>query len=872
MKRGTALLLIATLAAATGCTRTFWRKQADSEVYAAIWDKYGDLHYRLDRINITPDPRSRMYDPYDPDREPMPPDDPISHELMHCVDGMKGWQCWHCNGDTPFVENPAFFKYLPWNERHQVVLDRDTAVQVALVNSRDYQRNLEDLYLSALDVTFERFRFDVMFFAGNNTFFTADGRNRPGSGGVSSSLLTTTNDVEARKLFAAGGELIVGFANSFLWQFSGSDTNTTNTLLDFTLLQPLLRGGGKARILERLTLSERTLLANVRQMEQFRRGFYVEIVTGRSAGAGPSRRGGFFGGAGLEGFTGIGGGGFGRVGQGVGVGGFAGGAGAAQAGGYLGLLQQQQENRNLAANVAQLADSIAQLEAAYDAGRIDRFQVDLARQALYNSQSRLLTAQAQYEATLDQFKVTLGLPPHLDVVVQDRLLEAFDLIDPAIPPLQNQLTIAQKLSGEAIVALHDTLERPQADAAPIARQLAQVQTALERAQQVHRRATTHFAPVALDIEDLEANLRSRIESLQRLKQRSTAQPSLEGDEQFSEALAQQRALFLEPETIDADIQRLRQLPDRLQSDLRSLAAGFRQLPQQLARLEQELTRLSGRIDDVDQPAWRADLRSLLMQIPDQLVTLSADLLDLTLIQARAKAESITLLPIELDGEEALRIASHRRRDWMNARAALVDTWRLIEFNANELESVLNLVFSGDITNQGDNPLNLNSSTGRLRVGLQFDAPLTRIAERNNYRQVLIEYQQARREYYTFVDRVSQSLRNTLRTIELNQANFELRRTAIRVAIDQVELARLKLREPPRPGEPTAFSDTFARDLVSALSDLLNAQNDFLSVWVNYEVERMSLDFQLGTMEIDEFGLWIDPGSAVGTDPSACDMF
>jgi hypothetical protein len=63
----------------------------------------------------------------------------------------------------------------------------------------------------------------------------------------------------------------------------------------------------------------------------------------------------------------------------------------------------------------------------------------------------------------------------------------------------------------------------------------------------------------------------------------------------------------------------------------------------------------------------------------------------------------------------------------------------------------------------------------------------------------------------------------------------------------------------------ALSNTTARDLVSALSDLQSVQNDFLSVWVNNEVERMNLDFSMGTMQLDNRGMWIDPGSAVGTN-------
>jgi len=220
-------------------------------------------------------------------------------------------------------------------------------------------------------------------------------------------------------------------------------------------------------------------------------------------------------------------------------------------------------------------------------------------------------------------------------------------------------------------------------------------------------------------------------------------------------------------------------------------------------------------------------------------------------------------PIDLDSDEAFQIARVYRRDWMNARAALVDSWRLIAFNANDLLSQLDIVFSGDVLNRGDNPLQLDSSTGRLRVGFQFDSPINRLAERNNYRQALIEFQQAKREYYQFQDRISLSLRNTLRTLDRDRTNFELRRAAIRVAIDQVELARLRLREPPKPGVEATFGATIARDLVSALSDLLNVQNDFLSVWLDYEVQRLNLDFDLGTMQLDSRGMWIDPGADIG---------
>ena len=200
---------------------------------------------------------------------------------------------------------------------------------------------------------------------------------------------------------------------------------------------------------------------------------------------------------------------------------------------------------------------------------------------------------------------------------------------------------------------------------------------------------------------------------------------------------------------------------------------------------------------------------------------------------------------------------------MNARANLVDSWRQIEVRANALEGFLNLTASGDIGTKGDNPVEFSSDNSSLRFGLEFDTPVNRLEERNNYRQTLINYQRARRDYMRFEDQLKQSVRNTVRFVDLSRINFEVRRAAVQVAIAQVDIARLNLEQPPKIGQGnTQASPTATRDLVSALNDLLDAQNDFLNVWVNYEVLRMLLDFELGTMELDENGLWRDPGPVV----------
>jgi len=87
----------------------------------------------------------------------------------------------------------------------------------------------------------------------------------------------------------------------------------------------------------------------------------------------------------------------------------------------------------------------------------------------------------------------------------------------------------------------------------------------------------------------------------------------------------------------------------------------------------------------------------------------------------------------------------------------------------------------------------------------------------------------------------------------------LGRAAVHVAISQVDGVQLRLPRPPKPGGANIFGATTARDLVQALTNLLSSQNAFLSAWVDYEVQRMNLDFDLGTMRLDSRGEWIDPG-------------
>lgn len=813
-----ALLAITT----TGCSRSKARLRADRDAYDLIDQKSTVAGGELGQYRIGVDPRSRMFDENDPDRPPMPPDDPTSHRYLECVDGKRGAKCWREAPRTPWVENPNWGATLPLDSQGRLVLDATAAVRLGLINDPDFQQELEELYLSALDVSFERFRFDTQLFGGAGVDYVVEGSDASGSGLPTSELFvspssstlgpTTPNRWRLQRLTATGGEMVVGLANTLMWQFSGPNDYSGMTLLDFSIVQPLLRNGGRVRILERLTVAERTLLSNVRAMERFRREYYLNVAVGRSTSGGPQRRGGLLGGAGLANFAGvnlqIGGGG----GNFFGGGGGQGVAGAAAASGYLGLLQTQQVLTNQRANVAGLRDSTLQLEASYEAGRIDRFQVDLARQALFNAQSQLLRSEADFQTTLDNFKVDLGLPPDLELVIADPLLDRFNLLSPEVVGLQNN--VADVLlaadeppteTGPALIRLVEVVPAEPTNRGPS-----------QEAQALVGRAAEQLAVVEDDVEQLLAVAPARREHLREIRQRPEV-----------------AAAKIDPALLD---------PNRLDERVASVQSGL----------------------STWRVAFEANQAELELVTDDEaevklLRRLSAQLLELSILQAQARLDALDLTPTELTPANALEIARVHRRDWANARASLVDAWRLIHFNANDLQSAVDLVFSGDVGNVGDNPFNLRTSNSRLRVGVEFDSPTSRLAERNVYRQSLIEYQQARRSYYQFVDRIHQGLRSTLRQVRLNEINFELRREAVLVAIAQVDLTQLRLSEPPKPGETEQFGSTTARDLVQALGDLLNAQNDLLSVWVNNRVQRLNLELDLGLMLVDSEGLRVEIG-------------
>src|SRR6266542_2817615 len=81
---GRLLLLAAALgvlAVPGGCSRRFYRKQADKEAAEVLAEKDQVPAWKIEQYHVYPDPRARFADPTNPDRPPMPPDDPGAHDF-----------------------------------------------------------------------------------------------------------------------------------------------------------------------------------------------------------------------------------------------------------------------------------------------------------------------------------------------------------------------------------------------------------------------------------------------------------------------------------------------------------------------------------------------------------------------------------------------------------------------------------------------------------------------------------------------------------------------------------------------------------------------------------------------------------------------
>ena len=718
-----------------------------------------------------PDKQSRLLFSED-DFLPLPPkDDNISRSITMRIQKGDAYQ----DGNASIVLDAGQWRRsLPVDVNGSVLLNLETSIDLALLHSREFQKQKEALYLSALDVTYERFQLGPVPFAGV-------------TGQVSQEIDEDPSDFQSRAkagfrgITGKGTSWIASLANRLSIELTGGDVEVGGSLANLTITQPLLRGASRRIYLEQLTQSERSLLADARSLEQFRQGFFLNVVLGSNPAGSlgtnrnilpispPS--------------TGV--------------------------SGFLGLVQELQRIRNQEANVAKLNDSLLQLEAAFEAGRIgSRLQVDQARQALFNGQSRLLAAKSSFANRLDGYKIFLGLPPDLPMRVIDDYIQSFRLADSDLVGLQDRVN--RVLSA---------VRNPEEVSTPES-----LRVYFDQINGMQENTELSMASLRQDFRKFQQVLPLRKEGFASLRKRSDLKELGMGEEAFRD------------QELDGLLEELNATIERVGSSLRVFYRNLEQWEEESGSLPLETAR--GRFSEL-------------------INGFSGTLLEISLVKASARLESIVMEEIMISPKNSSEIASAFRMDWKNNRATLVDVWRKADIAKDDLKTDLDLVLSGDLGSDSMGSGQFEPDESRLRVGLELDTPLSKIRERNRYKASLLRYEQARRSYLAFEDSILRAFREHQRLSKLFQLNFELSRAAVRGAIAQVDLARMRLDEPPQPGRNAQFGATTARDLVNALNDLLEASNSFVEVWIGYEAMRMRYAYDLGTMQLSDKGLWVD---------------
>ncbi|MFT5471558.1 MAG: hypothetical protein ACI8UO_006693, partial [Verrucomicrobiales bacterium] len=170
------LLLALVVSMASG--QEFQRERADKAAEQLLEEKAESANWKEDENPVEGSVKARFHDLFSPNDPPAPTDDPDSHELMRRIDGMRGAKRWEQAGNGVSVETDAWREFLPTNADGKVVLNLKNSVELALLHSRTFQNARETLYLSALDVTGQRYRFDTRFSLTNSTTETARGGQR----------------------------------------------------------------------------------------------------------------------------------------------------------------------------------------------------------------------------------------------------------------------------------------------------------------------------------------------------------------------------------------------------------------------------------------------------------------------------------------------------------------------------------------------------------------------------------------------------------------------------------------------------------------------------------------------------------------------
>ncbi len=201
-------------------------------------------------------------------------------------------------------------------------------------------------------------------------------------------------------------------------------------------------------------------------------------------------------------------------------------------------------------------------------------------------------------------------------------------------------------------------------------------------------------------------------------------------------------------------------------------------------------------------------------------------------------------PFEIPESVAIDLALEHRRDLQVANGQVYDAQRAVVVAADSLRAGLDVGGSARFTDDDDDG-SLGFKGGRYAALLSVDLPLERTRERNDFRNSLIDLEQATRSVQSLEDQIKLSIRDQLRILMESRETVRIQAQSVVLALKTVRGATL-LVEAGR---------SQIRDLLEAQDALLAAQNQLTAAVINYRIAELELQGDLGLLNVNEKGLW-----------------
>lgn len=208
-------------------------------------------------------------------------------------------------------------------------------------------------------------------------------------------------------------------------------------------------------------------------------------------------------------------------------------------------------------------------------------------------------------------------------------------------------------------------------------------------------------------------------------------------------------------------------------------------------------------------------------------------------------------PYEIEPTVATPLAFENRLDLQVAQEKIADAQRDVIIKADQLGADLTLFGSASVGGRRTVD-SATSDDARIRFNeaaysalLMLDLPIERVAERNDYRNSLIELERAVRSVQALEDQIKLDTRDKLRVLQSSRESLQIQAGAVQVAQRRVSGAQKSLEA----------GRASIRDMLEAQNALVSAQNDLTAAVINYRVTELELQRDMGLLKVDGQGLW-----------------